>query len=366
MGKSMPESLDSDQPVSARSGGPRTEAGKAKSSLNALKHGGCSKQLIVAGERQEDYDALRERWFSSYDAAQAGQSLLEEAVLNEWLLWRAQRNFLAIDARLAESDPNDWTAEQMDRLHLMQRYKTGAERSFHRSVAALERFRRTRVYEALAQERAEERVVDRKRRKRAEEEDEEPEMTAQEKFEAMPKLRKAPAVTQWVTVRVVDEKTVTTVKPSNEELFEQSRAMEPPPERVHRVVSIQPWLVEEYRWAADLPGSSNCREQVMTFEEWVRLTGREKERDGGPVGPAELDAEWLSWWSSAYGDGNDSEERTNGAKQAWHAEAETAHDAVQKGSGSEDERGTEAGPGAVGGGANSQREDGDGTDPAER
>ncbi len=316
MGESMPELLDPDHRTSARSGGPRTDNGKAKSSLNALTHGSCSKQLIVKGERQEDYDELHERWFSSYDTAQAGQSLLEEAVLNEWLLKRSQRNYLAVDAGLAESDPNDWTAEQLHRLGLMLRYKTTAERSFHRSVAAVERFRRTRVYEAIAMARAEQQVADRERRECEEAEEDEPELTVREKLEAMPKLEKVPEITQYVTVRVVDEKTVTTLSPSNEELLEQSKAMEPPPVRVYRMLHISPWAPEEYWWAQDLPGTSKSREQVMKFDEWLQAMEREKETEGGHVGPAELDPVWVSWYREAVGDWEEEEESDGSEEQA--------------------------------------------------
>ncbi len=304
----MPELLQEHCRASPRSGGPRTKEGKANSSRNALTHGSCSKQLIVKGERQEDYDELHEHWFSSYDAEQAGRSLLEEAVLNEWLLKRSQRNYLAVDARLQESDPNDWTEEQLHRLGLMQRYKTGAERSFHRSVAAVERFRRTRVYEAIAMARADERVADRERRECEEAEEDEPELTVREKLEAVPKLEKVPEITQYVTVRVVDEKTVTTLSPSNEELLEQSKAMEPPPERVFRMLHISPWAPEEYWWAQDLPGQSKSREQVMKFDEWLQAMEREKETEGGHVGPAELDPAWVSWYREAVGDWEEEEE----------------------------------------------------------
>ncbi len=311
----MPELLDDEEDDRrlARSGGPRTDEGKAKSSLNAMKHGGCSKHLIVAGERQEDFDALHERWFSGYDAEQAGQSLLEDAVLTEWLLWRAQRNVLAVDARLAESDPNDWTEEQLHRLHLMQRYKIGAERSFHRAVAAVERFRRTRVYEALALERAAERVADRERRERDDEEDE-PELTQKEKYEAKPKLEKVPGLVQRITVGVVEEKTVTTMTPSNEELIEKSKTMEPPPVRVYRVLTIRPWAPAEYAWANDLYGTSECRDQVMKFEEWLRVIELEKEIEGGHIGPAELDPDWVVWRVGAFDDVEESEEEDTAAE----------------------------------------------------
>ena len=123
----------------------------------------------MKGENREDFEALESWWLANYDVEQGMRPLLEEAVLNEWLLKRTQRNYLAVEARLAESDANEWTAEDMHRLALMQRYKTAAERAFHRSWAALERFRRTRVYEGLAEARAEAQKEEREQRKRVQE-----------------------------------------------------------------------------------------------------------------------------------------------------------------------------------------------------
>ena len=157
-----------------------------------------------------------------------------------------------------------------------------------------------------------------------------------EKLEAMPKLEKVPSMTQYVTVRVVDEKTVTTLSPSNEELLEQSKAMEPPPVRVFRMLHISPWAPEEYWWAQDLPGQSKSREQVVKFDEWLQALEREKETEGGHVGPAELDPAWVSWYRAAVGDweeaddSEDSEEESDGTEEAWDQESTAAEEASQE------------------------------------
>jgi hypothetical protein len=50
----------------AKSKGPVTAQGKAKSSRNAFRHGLCSKILIVADEDQEEFDELRDSYMETF------------------------------------------------------------------------------------------------------------------------------------------------------------------------------------------------------------------------------------------------------------------------------------------------------------
>ncbi len=134
------------------SSGPTTLDGKQTSSRNSITHGCCASiHVLVGDERQEDFDRLRQNWFDTYKPeGQGTESLLEECIYNDWVLRRVQRQYHAVEQRLAECNPMDWTPEMEHKLQLMLRYKTAAERSFHRSLQAIERFRREAVYELLA------------------------------------------------------------------------------------------------------------------------------------------------------------------------------------------------------------------------
>ena len=46
--------------------GPRTKAGKAVSSRNSTTHGCTSKQPVIKGESQEEFDELLEDWMEDY------------------------------------------------------------------------------------------------------------------------------------------------------------------------------------------------------------------------------------------------------------------------------------------------------------
>jgi hypothetical protein len=219
-------------------------------------------------------------------------------------------------------------------------------------MAAVERFRRTRLYEALAQERAEAAREERERRRREYEEANAPrEPTVVDKLLAVPKPAPVLAIDQHVNVTQDGENTVTALTPSNEELLASVEAMEPKPLRVFRNLYISPWLATEYVWARDLPGISNCRMQVMTFDEWLRALEREKAIEGGHLGAVERDPSWIDDWLKEAEDGEKARQGTEAAGEK---------------SGGSGERRTEGGPGAMGGGPDSKWTDSDGVDPGER
>ncbi|MFL6351622.1 MAG: hypothetical protein ACJ74Z_07205 [Bryobacteraceae bacterium] len=46
--------------------GPKTPEGKAKASQNSTTHGCCSKQPIIKGENEEEFNELLEDWMDDY------------------------------------------------------------------------------------------------------------------------------------------------------------------------------------------------------------------------------------------------------------------------------------------------------------
>lgn len=301
--------------------------------------------LIVHPERPEDFVALQSWWISHYDG-EAARPLLQEAVANEWLLKRAQRNQVAVEAWLAETNPNEWSDQQLRRLQLILRLKAAAERSFHRSLAAIERFRHWRLFESLAQRRAQAQWAEQARQRReAEEEDTPPEETLLDIMLALPDLPRVPALQQWVDVTQDGDTTVTTLTPSDEELLALAEKMDPKPQRVHRMLRVWPWLATEYIWAKNLPGTTEVREQVMTLDEWRRAREREKAFPGGHVGPVEQDPTWVDEWKK---------QKRDGEKTIDEKERATENTNQKPGF---DEKRQASDPGAVGRGPHPQRPD---------
>jgi hypothetical protein len=141
---------------------PKTPEGKDISSQNATKHGGRSNRLIVRGERQEDFDALRKKWIKEYlPENELEEELLERVIECDWLLKRAERNAIEADARLAEKEPGEESEADHKYLQLMLRYQTSRERSFYRAWRAFEQLRKDRIGEAAAMLRVEKQVNER-------------------------------------------------------------------------------------------------------------------------------------------------------------------------------------------------------------
>ena len=157
--------FDQDRPGHAT--GPRSPHGKQRSSQNAITHGCCSAKLIIAGENQEDFDRLRAYWFGEFSAVipgtgdpQAAEALVEQLVLDHWLLKRAKRNYISVEYELSASDPMQWQPGDERKLQLMIRYKTAAERSFDRSLRAVQRYAKERLVQIAAALRIEAKLAE--------------------------------------------------------------------------------------------------------------------------------------------------------------------------------------------------------------
>jgi hypothetical protein len=140
---SATNSSTTEEPKKRNSGktGPTSEAGRARSSQNAYKHGACSKVLIMHMESNDDYLELLERWQDLYPTEEPViADFVIKVVHAEWSRLRAQEHF---DEFLHFTDGQ--APFKMHPLHkhdfeLMQRYLTAAERKFQRELNQLEKF----------------------------------------------------------------------------------------------------------------------------------------------------------------------------------------------------------------------------------
>ena len=128
--------------------GPRTAEGKAVSSQNSLKHGLCSSKLILPGESQAEFEALRQDLLAEYQPSNTTERLLvDQFAVDTWRLQRARR----VEVRIMEASPD----LNIDELNKLARYQTSIERSYHRTLTALqkilaERRKQGRVEASLA------------------------------------------------------------------------------------------------------------------------------------------------------------------------------------------------------------------------
>ncbi|HEX6894743.1 MAG TPA: hypothetical protein VF146_05695 [Bryobacteraceae bacterium] len=91
----------------AHSTGPRTEAGKQRSSLNATKHGLTAQTVVLPSEDPAQYEAHRAQFFDEYQPATPTETqLVQELVDTAWRLNRIPLLEASLIAR-AENPPND-------------------------------------------------------------------------------------------------------------------------------------------------------------------------------------------------------------------------------------------------------------------
>ncbi len=290
--------------------GPKTPEGKSTSSQNAITHGCCSHKLILPDEDEQEWLDLKQGWFDDYDPhTHAARALVYDAAVSHWLLLRARRRYYEAEWSLYSEQPDamQWSDPQHQKIERFTRYRTTAERSFTRALNNVERLRKNRLQEAhrdaqhewkaaeiesrrISALTANPQTASRKQDTRATESDA-PKATAEEIFPAhnpAKKQRKIVTLEQWVEVSVEDGRTVTTLFPSNEQLIEEGKKMNPRPDLVYRRVEFIGSIPPEYRWTAHHPEqfeAGGAGVQRMTVDTWLDVVEREKNSGSGHIGP---------------------------------------------------------------------------------
>jgi hypothetical protein len=152
--------------------GPRTKAGKAKSSRNATKHGLTSELVLAPGEDLGELEAFTDRLAASLAPVGEREALLVERVVScAWRLRRVPRLEAAYSAHNVERTANDsskpygamWSEglsaqgveghfveKQANVLVNLTRYEAALERSMYRALHELERAQAARQGERVA------------------------------------------------------------------------------------------------------------------------------------------------------------------------------------------------------------------------
>lgn len=272
-----------------RGGGPNTPEGKKNSSRNSTTHGCRSKTVVILkDEHQEDYDQMQYEWNEEFGPeTYMERRLVEILVDNDWFLRRAVR-------RLHEAEAGDGNVE------LMQRYKTSAERSFYRSLNAVQQLRKDLMRQDRDREwwkdRAGKLEKDLEKRPPAPVESpkakiDAPLTKAQQLFRGQKhpkKQKKIPILDQWIEIEVEDGKTVTKLYPPNEQLIKEGQAMLPPPQMVYRRLHFVGPVPTEYYWTTRDPRireMGGMGTQRMTVDAWLEAIEQEKASGTGHLGP---------------------------------------------------------------------------------
>ncbi|HUB82076.1 MAG TPA: hypothetical protein VMB03_24935 [Bryobacteraceae bacterium] len=144
-----PKQIAANRRNSQKSTGPRTEEGKARSAMNALKTGIDAKTQLIRGETQTALSELTAEYYGQYQPASPGQRALVDILIDcEWLL----RRFRAIESQLYENafDIFDITlgkvfTDNCDVFARLQRRIDSTQRHYHNALRALERLQAAEI-----------------------------------------------------------------------------------------------------------------------------------------------------------------------------------------------------------------------------
>jgi hypothetical protein len=114
--------------------GPRTPEGKAKSSLNNLRHGLAGAFRVLDHESQSEFDDLAAALCDEHQPATATEAILVQRLAEHFWLSRRAQNLQ--DAAIIGNSPAN--------LGLFLRYQTTNDRAFHKCLAELARLRKER------------------------------------------------------------------------------------------------------------------------------------------------------------------------------------------------------------------------------
>ena len=145
-----------------RSTGPRSQAGKNRSSRNAVRHGCCSNSLILEGESPEEFRQLRDSWMYDYNPTSSVLTdLVLQVVIAQWLLIRKRGRYNQNEHRIEKEESNclNWTEEHHKDMERFGRYLRQAERQFTNALSNLERVRGRVFREGMQLQKAQERAA---------------------------------------------------------------------------------------------------------------------------------------------------------------------------------------------------------------
>jgi hypothetical protein len=119
-------------PTPNRSTGPRTDSGKQRSSLNALRHGLTAASAVLPSEDQAAYETHRRQFFDEYQPATPTETHLTQELADT--AWRINRIPL-LEADLLSQDPTPQTL--IPQLATLGLHYTRLSRQFQKTVDQL-------------------------------------------------------------------------------------------------------------------------------------------------------------------------------------------------------------------------------------
>jgi hypothetical protein len=154
-----PAKLEANRRNALRSTEPKTERGKERARLNALRHGMRAKELVARGEDFADFGRFSAELGATLKPGDAfEEQLVEDIAMSSWRLRRVWRAEGAVMQRAAR-DSDAWENRKRapvpftlanHELERLSRYEAGLQRSLQHAYALLERRQAHRAAEERA------------------------------------------------------------------------------------------------------------------------------------------------------------------------------------------------------------------------
>jgi hypothetical protein len=117
-----------------RSTGPNTSDGKARSRMNAWKHGLRAEKVVIAGEDAKDLQAIQRELWEEHQPSPGMESLLVERLAH--YAWRMRRA-VVFEAALLEEGPESLGYAEGNALSMLLRYEMALSNASHRTLQQL-------------------------------------------------------------------------------------------------------------------------------------------------------------------------------------------------------------------------------------
>lgn len=143
--------IEANRQNALKSSGPTTSEGKIRSSKNALKHGLLSKDLVVYGERQSEYQLFRQSLIDTFLPEGPIELLLVEKIAN--YAWRHRRAIQAESSFFQNGLSNEYSRKSLENffqgrdgvcLQNVTRYEAAIEKNFYRAMNQLKELQTAR------------------------------------------------------------------------------------------------------------------------------------------------------------------------------------------------------------------------------
>jgi hypothetical protein len=117
-----------------RSTGPNTSGGKARSRMNAWKHGLRAEKVVIAGEDAEDLQAIQRALWEEHQPEPGMESLLVERLAH--YAWRMRRA-VVFEAALLREGPLNLGYADLNAVSTLLRYEMAMANASYRTLQQL-------------------------------------------------------------------------------------------------------------------------------------------------------------------------------------------------------------------------------------